>query len=278
MNKLKTQENGTAIERGQKVKYNKLALTLITGVGLLLSGCAEVRDYTGKDDTFNFSDLIKDEKSEFSSENSNTNNGVEVYTSTEDLLTYTYTGKPFVNVEDGKPDFTPEEIERAKTSFEEYNDLDGYGRCTQAFASVGQDIMPTKKRGSISSVKPTGWQTTKYDNISGKYLYNRCHLIGYQLTGENANKENLITGTRYLNIDGMLDTEDSVADYVKKTGNHVLYRVTPVFNADEAVARGVRMEGYSVEDGGEGISFDLYAFNVQPGMIIDYTDGSSSLE
>lgn len=260
------------------MKYSKLGLALITGAGVLLSGCAEIRDYTGKDDTFNFSDLIKDEKSELSSENSNTNNGVEVYTSTEDLLTYTYTGKPFVNVDDGKPDFTPEEIERAKTSFEEYKDLDGYGRCTQAIASVGQDIMPTKKRGSISSVKPTGWQTTKYNNISGKYLYNRCHLIGYQLTGENANKENLITGTRYLNIDGMLDTEDSVADYVKKTGNHVLYRVTPVFNADEAVARGVRMEGYSVEDAGEGISFDLYAFNVQPGIVIDYTDGSSSLE
>ena len=137
--------------------------------------------------------------------------------------------------------------------------------------------MPTEDRGSIGQVKPSGWQTVKYDCVDGKYLYNRCHLIGYQLTGENANEENLITGTRYLNVDGMLPFEDEVADYVQETGNHVLYRVTPIFQGDELVARGVQMEALSVEDEGQGVSFNVYVYNVQPGVVIDYATGESQL-
>lgn len=138
--------------------------------------------------------------------------------------------------------------------------------------------MPIEERGSIGQVKPTGWHTVKYDIVNGKYLYNRCHLIGFQLTGENANKQNLITGTRYLNIDGMLSFENMVADYIKETGNHVLYRVTPVFVGDELVCRGLQIEALSVEDNGEGIKFNIFAYNAQPGIVIDYTTGDSTLE
>ena len=144
-------------------------------------------------------------------------------------------------------------------------------------ACIGTDIMPTEERGSIGQVRPSGWQTVKYDHVDGKYLYNRCHLIGYQLTGENANPENLITGTRYCNVQGMLPFENMVADYVKETGNHVLYRVTPIFEGKELVARGVRMEAISVEDQGEGICFDVYVYNNQPGVKIDYATGDSQL-
>ena len=180
---------------------------------------------------------------------------------------------PYVIINDNQPYFTEEEI--TDVSFEYYGELDGLNRCTVAFACVGQDIMPTEERGSIGSVKPTGWQTVKYDFISGKYLYNRCHLIGYQLTGENANKSNLITGTRYLNIDGMLPFEDMVADYVKETGNHVMYRVTPIFTNDNLLADGVLMEAWSVEDNGDGICFNIYAYNVQPYVKINYATGES---
>ena len=163
-------------------------------------------------------------------------------------------------------------------SFESYGELDELGRCTTAFANIGKDIMPTEKRGAIGEVKPTGWQTAKYDSVDGKYLYNRCHLIGYQLTGENANEKNLITGTRYLNVDGMLPFENMVADYIKETGNHVLYRVTPVFFGDNLVASGVQMEAKSVEDNGDGILFNVYCFNAQPGIAIDYATGNSHLD
>ena len=163
------------------------------------------------------------------------------------------------------------------TSFEEYSDLDNLGRCGVAMASVGQDIMPTEERGSIGQIKPAGWHTVKYDCVDGKYLYNRCHLLGYQLTGENANERNLITGTRYLNVDGMLPFENMVADYVMETGNHVMYRVTPIYTGNNLVADGVLMEGYSVEDQGEGITFCVYVYNVQPGVRIDYATGDSSL-
>lgn len=187
-----------------------------------------------------------------------------------------YTGKAYVEINGDIPTFTASECSTT-TSFELYDPLDDLGRCTCAYACVGQDLMPTGERGSISSVKPTGWQTATYDIVSGKYLYNRCHLIGWQLTGENANWNNLITGTRYLNIDGMLSFEDEVAEYVKETDNHVLYRVTPVFDGNELVARGVVMEGYSVEDKGQGICFYVYCYNVQPGITIDYSTGLSRL-
>ncbi len=190
-----------------------------------------------------------------------------------DMASFAYDGKPYVVINDNDPDFT--DADMTTTSFERYGELDGLGRCTTAFANIGKDLMPAEKRGPIGEVKPTGWQTAKYDNVDGKYLYNRCHLIGYQLTGENANEKNLITGTRYLNVDGMLPFENMVADYIKETNNHVLYRVTPVFSGDNLVASGVHMEAKSVEDNGDGILFNVYCFNAQPGIAIDYATGDS---
>ena len=187
-----------------------------------------------------------------------------------------YSGEPYVTINNNEPFFTQED--RTTDSYETYGALDALGRCGTAQANIGVDLMPTEDRGSIGQVKPSGWQTVKYDIVDGKYLYNRCHLIGFQLTGENANEKNLITGTRYLNVDGMLPFEDLVADYVKEPENHVLYRVTPLFQGDELVARGVLMEGLSVEDDGEGICFCVYAYNVQPGVVIDYATGESALE
>ena len=187
-----------------------------------------------------------------------------------------YSGSPYVELYDNEPQFTDED--KARTSFEEYSTLDSLGRCGVAFALIGTETMPTEERGSIGSVKPSGWHTVRYNGtVEGNYLYNRCHLIGYQLSGENANPENLITGTRYLNTQGMLPFEDEVADYVEHTGNHVLYRVTPVFDKDDLVASGVQMEAFSVEDGGDGVSFDVYCYNIQPGISIDYANGDSSL-
>ncbi len=183
---------------------------------------------------------------------------------------------PYVIINENVPFFTEDEI--VSVSYESYGELDGLGRCTVCIACVGVDIMPTEERGSIGTVKPSGWQTVKYDFISGKYLYNRCHLIGYQLTGENANKKNLITGTRFLNIEGMLPFENMIADYVEETENHVMLRVTPIFEGENLVASGVLMEAWSVEDNGEGICFNIYAYNNQPGVIIDYATGDSHPE
>lgn len=187
-----------------------------------------------------------------------------------------FSGEPYVVVNDNVPEFQENEI--TDQSYEFYSDLDALNRCGYAMACIGKDLMPTEDRGSIGQVKPTGWQTVKYDFVDGKYLYNRCHLIGYQLTGENANACNLITGTRFLNVEGMLPFENLIADYVKETGNHVMYRVTPVFYPDEQVARGVQMEALSVEDDGQGICFNVYAYNNQPGVKIDYATGESSLD
>ena len=182
---------------------------------------------------------------------------------------------PYVVIDDNEPDF--QESDYSETSYEYYSDLDELGRCGVAVSNIGKDLMPTKKRGSIGKVKPSGWHTVKYDFVDGKYLYNRCHLIGYQLTAENANEKNLITGTRYMNVDGMLPFENMVADYIKETGNHVLYRVTPIYEGDNLVVSGVQMEAKSVEDNGEGILFNVYCYNVQPGVTIDYATGESQL-
>ena len=187
-----------------------------------------------------------------------------------------FSGEPYVVINNNKPEFDQKEIKNQ--SYESYSDLDEHNRCGVAMACIGIDLMPTEERGAIGQVKPSGWQTVKYDFIDGKYLYNRCHLIGFQLTGENANEKNLITGTRYMNVEGMLPFENMVADYIKETGNHVLYRVTPVFDGDNLVARGVQMEAYSVEDDGEGIEFNVYVYNVQPGVVIDYATGESRTE
>jgi DNA-entry nuclease len=187
-----------------------------------------------------------------------------------------YSGKAYISVNGNVPYFTAAEL--TTTSFETYSDLDTLGRCGVTYACIGQDLMPTKERGSIGMVKPTGWHTVRYDDlVDGKYLYNRCHLIGYQLTGENANTKNLITGTRYLNIEGMLPFENMVADYIQETDNHVLYRVTPIFEGNNLLANGVLMEGYSVEDKGAGVSYCVFAYNVQPGIEIDYATGESKL-
>lgn len=186
-----------------------------------------------------------------------------------------YSGKPFIAINGNKPNFT--EADLTEKSFEKYSPLDSLKRCGTAFANVSKETMPKEKRGSIGQVKPSGWQTAKYDFVDSKYLYNRCHLIGYQLTAENANERNLITGTRYMNVDGMLPFENMVADYIKETGNHVLYRVTPVFNGNNLVASGVQMEAMSVEDKGAGISFNVFCYNVQPGVEINYADGKSKL-
>ena len=183
-----------------------------------------------------------------------------------------YDGAPYITVNDTQPDFLEKDL--TTEAFEYYGQLDYLGRCTACFACIGQELMPTEKRGSISSVKPTGWHSTNYSNVDGGSLYNRCHLIAYQLTAENANNRNLITGTCYMNATGI---EEKTGDYIRTTGNHVIYRVTPIFVGDELVARGVQMEAMSVEDQGEGVCFNVYCFNVQPGIEIDYLTGDSTL-
>lgn len=184
-----------------------------------------------------------------------------------------YSGSPYVELDGNLPGFSLEE--RTTDSFETYSTLDALGRCGPAYACIGQDLMPTEDRESISSVRPTGWVQAEYDFVEGGSLYNRCHLIGFQLTGENANEENLITGTRYMNVEGMLPFENMVADYIKETGNHVLYRAAPIFEGENLVASGVVMEALSVEDEGEGVCFHVYVYNVQPGVEIDYATGES---
>lgn len=187
-----------------------------------------------------------------------------------------YSGQPYVIINDNEPYFDKDNL--TTQAFEKYSSLDSLGRCGVAYANIGEETMPTEKRGNIGMIKPSGWQIKKYDFIDGKYLYNRCHLIGYQLSGENANEKNLITGTRYMNTEGMLPFENQVADYVQETGNHVLYRVTPVFEGNHLVADGVLMEAMSVEDRGLDIEFNVFVYNVQPGVKIDYATGNSQLE
>lgn len=186
-----------------------------------------------------------------------------------------FTDKAYVEINNNVPYFKSSEY--MTKAYEDYSELDSLGRCGTAFACVCMETMPTEKRGNISQVKPTGWQSVTYDFVDGKSLYNRCHLIGFQLTAENANKKNLITGTRYMNTKGMLPFENMVADYVKETKNHVMYRVTPIFDGNNLVARGVEMEAYSVEDKGEGVSYNVYVYNNQPGVSINYADGTSQL-
>ena len=186
-----------------------------------------------------------------------------------------YTGEPYVILNDNMPLFTQEEY--TTEAYENFSEQDWLGRCGPAMACIGTELMPIEERGSIGQVKPSGWHTVRYDIVDGKYLYNRCHLIGYQLTGENDNEKNLITGTRYMNVEGMLPFENMVAAYIKYTGRHVLYRVTPVYEGNNLLASGVTIEGYSVEDAGGGICFYIYVHNVQPGIEIDYTNGESCL-
>ena len=203
----------------------------------------------------------------------NITNEIETIVSENDIPEYS--GTPYVILNNNKPEFTENEI--TTKAFEKYSELDNLSRCGVAFACLGIETMPTTERGEIGMIKPSGWHLKKYDCVDGKYLYNRCHLIGFQLSGENANDKNLITGTRYLNVDGMLPFENMVADYIEETNNHVMYRVTPIFEGENLLCKGVKMEAYSVEDGGKGISFNVFCYNAQPYIKINYKTGESYL-
>lgn len=263
------------------MKQNKwMALLLTIALSMsLVSGCGALEDAgVDRNDKF-INSSASEQATEIAEETVNNEGTVDIPAASEVFIPAqvpAYTGAAFTVVHDNIPYFTKKEI--TTESYETYAPLDQLGRCGVASACVGKDLMPTEKRGSIGQVKPSGWRMAKYDNVDGKYLYNRCHLIGYQLSGENANTCNLITGTRYLNMEGMLPFENMVADYVKETGNHVLYRVTPVYNGNDLVAQGVLMEAYSVEDQGKGICYCVYAYNVQPGIGIDYATGESRLD
>jgi DNA-entry nuclease len=290
-----------------KKKHNRPQKRLITQLSLWLAlllaftGCAE-STVTSQDNTYAIEQLatipselleasetaVSEPESGQPQENASDTQESQQVTSATDVPTGegtsafslreipAYSGTPYTEVNGNQPYFTEEEL--TTQSFETYSELDSLGRCGVAYANVGQDLMPTEPRGEIGAVKPTGWHLVKYDNVDGKYLYNRCHLIAYMLAAENANLQNLITGTRYLNVQGMLPFETKVCDYVKNTGNHVLYRVTPIFDGDNLLADGVLMEAYSVEDAGEGISFCVFAYNVQPGIGIDYATGDNWAE
>lgn len=240
-------------------KLNIWILGILSAVSLGISACGQVPQH--------------DSKAVISTE-MHAVDTVSIGTSAFNLASVpAYSGQPYAVINDNKPYFADSDL--TAVSFETYGNLDSLGRCGVAYASVGQDLMPTEERGNIGQIKPSGWHTIKYDNVDGKYLYNRCHLIGYQLTAENANEKNLITGTRYLNVQGMLPFENMAADYVKETGNHVLYRVTPIFEDSNLLASGVLMEAESVEDKGEGVLYCVYVYNVQPGISIDYATGDS---
>lgn len=247
--------------------WKKNLLWLLMAVSLMLCACGQVEIVIGDGSDYGSS-------TQNGSQLSGAGNHSQASVSLDSIPEYS--GDPYVVVNNNVPFFHKEDLKAE--AFESYGDLDSLGRCTVAYSMVGTETMPTEERGSIGQVKPTGWHAVKYDNVDGKYLYNRCHLIGYQLTAENANVKNLITGTRYLNVQGMLPFENLTADYIKETGNHVLYRVTPVFEGDNLVASGVLMEGESAEDDGEAIQFCVYVYNVQPGIIIDYATGDSRLD
>lgn len=244
------------IQKGKKLK-NYIACVVAAS---LLAGCSLPDLLTGSMSDITSGSAVQQELGE-------TNISLETIPA--------YSGKAYVELNNNQPDFSGSDKEITK-AFEFYSELDALGRCGQAYANICRELQPLTERGSIGHIKPSGWHTVKYnDLIDGNYLYNRCHLIGYQLAGENANEKNLITGTRYMNVEGMLLFENEVDDYVDRTGNHVLYRVTPIYDGDNPVADGVEMEAWSVEDSGEGICFHVYCYNVQPGITIDYTTGES---
>lgn len=256
----------------------KFLICLLTAT-YLLSGCSN-HSITGPgmptDKTSQFHEAIERvAESLATAESSQSQERISTFTTWNGQETVpVYSGEPYTELNGNIPYFT--DREKTEDVFEHYSDLDTLGRCGAAYANICKELMPTEKRGEIGMIKPTGWHTVRYDDIiSDKYLYNRCHLIGFQLAGENANEKNLVTGTRYMNVDGMLLFENMIADYVKETDNHVLYRVTPIFVGDNLVCRGVEMEAYSVEDNGEGTSFHVFVYNIQPGIEIDYATGDS---
>ena len=247
-------------------------LSLIILLSAVLSSCV----YTLPGNTETAPAKTEDIRAEFTDKETDKGTDItDVYTLPDPDAIAPFTNKAYVPINGNMPYFTEDEI--TDEPYEYYSPLDSLGRCGYTVACLGRELMPTSERENISSVRPTGWMTTKYDFIDGENLYNRCHLIGFQLAGENANEKNLITGTRYMNTEGMLPFENMIADYIKETDNCVMYRVSPVFVGDELVARGVLMEGYSVEDEGEGICFNVYAYNCQPGVEIDYKTGKNKL-
>ncbi|WP_196048994.1 DNA/RNA non-specific endonuclease [Clostridium saudiense] len=254
----------------KKLLKFKNSLIMMLGVLLCLSGLISCSITI---------DLSTDNNGQVIENSNDTNSSTQNTTADSRNITIdnipAYSGDDYIILNNNIPNFSESDL--TTTSFEEYAPLDDLGRCGVAYSNIGTDIMPTEKRESISSVKPSGWHSVKYDIVEGKYLYNRSHLIGYQLTAENANDRNLITGTRYFNATLMLPYENMVADYIKETNNHVLYRVTPVFEGNNLVATGVQMEAKSVEDNGEGIEFNVFVYNVQPGITIDYATGDSAL-
>ena len=243
-------------------KIKTMFLCLCLAFMLMIGGCGTIP-----------SDVIEDVIGGVNSSTETEVGATDETISIEDIPDYTDT--VYIVINNNQPFFSEEDY--SEISFETYSELDELGRCGVTYANIGTDLMPTKDRGSIGHVKPTGWHSVKYDIVDGKYLYNRSHLIGHQLTGEDANAKNLITGTRYFNTVGMLMFENMVADYIKETNNHVLYRVTPMYEGDNLVAKGVQMEAWSVEDNGEGICFNVFVYNVQPGIEIDYATGESKL-
>ena len=268
------------------MKKTNAIISLLLALIITLSGCASVSNTDTTTDIIN----VNEQTDSTEKNNEETQSEIESVSFSEleqkktevsnvsfDLSSIpAYSGKAYVVVNNNNPYF--EKSDLTTKSFEQYAPLDSLGRCGVAYANIGRDIMPTGERGSIGMVKPSGWHSIRYENVEGKYLYNRCHLIGFQLSAENANTSNLITGTRYLNIQGMLPFENMVADYVKGTNNHVLYRVTPIFEGNNLVASGVLMEGYSVEDNSDGICYNVYCYNVQPGIKINYLTGDSEAE
>ena len=264
-------------------KINVLLITILTILSLL-AGCTSselpISEY--KEPLQTETGITTQEHSsehdqeEFHADNSNQEKPNEAPTSVDLSNIPVYSGKPYVAVNGNTPFFTS--ADHSTSAFEKYSSLDSLGRCGVAFANICIDIMPTEERGNIGSVKPSGWHTVKYEIVDGKYLYNRCHLIGFQLAGENANEHNLITGTRYMNVEGMLPFENMVDAYVEETENHVLYRVTPIYDGNNLLASGVLMEGWSVEDNGDGICFNVFCYNVQPGIKINYSTGDSEAE
>lgn len=212
-------------------------------------------------------------KEQFLATSSNENLIIQSSSSLENIPEFD--SSPYISINNNEPNFTKEEL--STNSFEKYSELDSLGRCGTAFANLSIDTMPSanEERESISKIEPSGWLNKKYEIVDGGYLYNRCHLIGYQLSAENANEKNLITGTRYMNTEGMLPFENKVTEYIKETRNHVLYKVSPIYDGNNLIASGVQMEAKSVEDDGKGICFNIYCYNVQPGIEINYKTGDS---
>lgn len=250
----------------------KKLLYLVLSLSLLLTGCSHIeieelcREIITELENIYLEELIQE-------------------TSQQETIEYTqltsedipeYSGQLYIPINDNNPQFSSEEL--TTEAYEYYSPLDELGRCGMALASIGKEIMPTEKRGDIGYIKPSGWQSIRYDFVESNSLYNRSHLIGFQLAGENDNERNLITGTRTMNAKSMLLFENMIADYVKETLNHVAYRVTPIFEGNNLVAKGVHMEGYSIEDQGEAICFNVFCYNVEPGVTIDYATGQSYID